>query len=122
VIGAEQIILGNSRVVLAGGTESMSQAPFHISGLSARWGVALGKGIKAEDALWAGLSDSYAKLPMGLTAEKLGEKYGISRDDCDQYALRSQNSYQEALNNKVYENELCAVEIAGKKGKGVGNC
>jgi acetyl-CoA acyltransferase 2 len=117
VIGAEQIILGNSRVVLAGGTESMSQAPFHISGLSARWGVALGKGIKAEDALWAGLSDSYAKLPMGLTAENLASKYGISRDDCDQYALRSQHTYQEALSNKVYENELCPVEIASKKGK-----
>lgn len=44
--------------------------------------------MKAEDALWAGLTDSYAKLPMGLTAEKLGEKYGITRAEADQFGLR----------------------------------
>jgi len=115
-IGAEQIILGNAKVVLAGGTESMSQAPYHIPG-AARFGNALGKDLVAKDALWAGLSDSYVKLPMGLTAEKLGEKYGITRDDCDKYALRSQHTYQEALKAGVYQHEITPIEISGKKGK-----
>lgn len=116
-VGAEYITLGNAKIVLAGGTESMSQAPFHISGLAARFGVALGKGLKAEDALWAGLSDSYAKLPMGMTAEKLGEMYGITREDCDNYALRSQMTYQQALADKVFDAEIAPVEVQGKKGK-----
>ncbi len=118
-LAAESIILGNSKIVVAGGTESMSQTPLHISGLAARWGVALGKGLKAEDALWAGLSDSYAKLPMGLTAEKLGEMYGITREDCDHYSLRSQQTYQAARANGVFNAEIAPVEIHGRKGKEV---
>ena len=55
---------GRSSLVLSGGTENMSQAPMVIDGITARWGAALGKGFKAEDSLWAGLTDSYAKLPM----------------------------------------------------------
>ena len=52
----------------------MSQAPLAIDGLTARWGAALGKGMAAQDTLWAGLTDSYAKIPMGITAENLAEK------------------------------------------------
>ena len=47
-----------------------------------------GKGMKAEDSLWAGLTDSYAKLPMGLTAEKLGAQYKVTRQECDDFGLR----------------------------------
>jgi len=87
-----------------------------IDGLSARFGTALGKGLKAEDSLWAGLSDSYAKLPMGLTAENLAVKYNITREQCDAYGLRSQNLYQAAAAAGVFNAEIAPVELKGKKG------
>ncbi len=94
----------------------MSQAPMVIDGLSARFGTALGKGLKAEDALWAGLTDSYAKLPMGLTAENLAVKFNITREECDAYGLRSQLLYAKALAAGVFADEIAPVEVKGKKG------
>lgn len=93
----------------------------HIDGLTARWGAQLGKGMKAEDSLWAGLTDSYIKLPMGLTAEKLGEKYGITREQCDEYAYRSQHSYHQAFLANVFKDEIGEVSIPSKKGPSVVN-
>ena len=95
----------------------MSQAPFVIDGVSSRFGVALGKGLKAEDSLWAGLTDSYAGLPMGLTAEKLAEQYNITRADCDEYGLRSQSSYQAAAAAGIYANEIAPMQVKGRKGE-----
>jgi acetyl-CoA acyltransferase 2 len=115
-LAAEAIELGRANIILCGGTENMSQTPLHISGLAARWGTPLGKGLQAEDALWAGLSDSYAKLPMGLTAEKLGAQFGITREQCDEFALRSQNLTEKAYANKVFDAEIAPVDIKGKKG------
>lgn len=115
-IGAEAVQLGNSSITLCGGTENMSQAPMVIDGLSARFGTALGKGLKAEDALWAGLTDSYAKLPMGLTAENLAVKFNITREECDAYGLRSQLLYAKALAAGVFADEIAPVEVKGKKG------
>jgi acetyl-CoA acyltransferase 2 len=94
----------------------MSQAPMVIDGLTARWGAALGKGMKAEDSLWAGLTDSFIKLPMGLTAEKLGAQYGITRQQCDEFGLRSQVLYQQAAAAGIFKNEISGVEIKGRKG------
>lgn len=115
-LGAESIMLGRSSITICAGTENMSQAPMVIDGLTARWGAALGKGMKAEDALWAGLTDTHVKLPMGLTAEKLGEKYGITRDQCDEFALRSQNLYQKAQEAGVFDAEIAPMQVKGKKG------
>lgn len=115
-LGVEAIEQGRSAIALCGGTENMSQAPMVLDGLSTRFGTALGKGIKAEDQLWAGLTDSYAKIPMGLTAEKLGAQFGITREQCDEYALRSQHTYHEAAKNGIFHTEIAEVEIKGKKG------
>ena len=115
-LGAESIQLGRSEIALCGGTENMSQAPMVIDGLSARWGAGLGKGLHAEDALWAGLTDSHSGLPMGLTAEKLAEQYGITREDCDEYALRSQNTWQAAHEAGVFADEIEPVEVKTRKG------
>lgn len=115
-LGVEAIEQGRSSIALCGGTENMSQAPMVLDGLSTRFGTALGKGIKAEDQLWAGLTDSYAKIPMGLTAEKLGAQFGITRDQCDEYALRSQHTYHEAAKHGIFHTEIAEVEIKGKKG------
>ena len=63
----------------------MSNAPLNVSGNNARWGVKLGTGLKMSDALWDGLTDSYAGTPMGITAENLAKKYGITREVRKQY-------------------------------------
>lgn len=115
-LGAEAIQQRRSKITACGGSENMSQAPMVIDGLTARWGAQLGKGLEAKDSLWAGLTDTYAKLPMGLTAEKLAEKYGITREQCDEYGLRSQQLYQKAFDAGVFVNEIAPVEIKGKKG------
>ena len=69
----------------------MSQAPYALR--NARWGSSLGKDLKLEDTLWSGLQDSYVKLPMAITAEKLAEIYGITREMCDEFALTSQQRW-----------------------------
>jgi acetyl-CoA acyltransferase 2 len=88
-----------------------------IDGLTARWGAALGKGLKAEDSLWSGLTDSMIGLPMGITAENLAEQYNISREDCDAFALRSQQNWAVANERGHYTAEIEPIEIKGKKGK-----
>jgi len=77
-LAANSIKLGESKIVIAGGSENMSAAPLQIGGNDARWGVNLGAGLKVEDALWSGLTDSYAGTPMGITAENLAVKYVAS--------------------------------------------
>src|SRR5689334_24809050 len=90
IISAAQLIeLGEGSVVLAGGMESMSQAPHVIRG--ARWGFRLGEG-KLEDSLMVSLMDSYCGCYMAVTAENLARKYEISREEQDQFALRSQKA------------------------------
>lgn len=94
VNAAQEILLGESEIVLAGGTESMSLAPFTLSG-SSRWGLKLGQDPKLSDSLWSALTDQYpTPTPMGITAENLAEKYNISKEECDEYAVLSQNRYE----------------------------
>ncbi|MDE2571970.1 MAG: acetyl-CoA C-acyltransferase, partial [bacterium] len=89
ISAAHHLLLGEASYVLAGGTESMSQAPHVIRG--ARWGLSLGQG-QLEDSLWVGLTDSYNNMPMAITAENLAERYGVSRQASDEFALRSQQN------------------------------
>ncbi len=93
--GARLILTGESETVLVGGTESMSQAPYVLRG--ARFGYRLGNS-ELEDSLMSGLTDSFAKLPMAMTAENLAVKYGITREECDAFALQSQLKTNEAVN------------------------
>ena len=85
---AERLELGEADVVLAGGTENMSQAPHILRG--GREGYPFGKAPALEDSLWSALTDSYCNAPMAITAETLAAKYGLTREMCDEYALRSQ--------------------------------
>ena len=109
---ALRLLLGESRLVLAGGMENMTQAPFVIRGL--RNGLKLGGGA-LEDSLMAGLTDSYCGLPMALTAENLAVQYGIRRRDADTYALRSQQAADAAYKACRIKEELVPVEV--KQGK-----
>src|SRR5438067_12023294 len=87
ITAAQMIQLGESKVALAGGMESMSQAPHVLRG--ARWGLALGEG-KMEDSLMVALLDSYCGLYMAQTAERYGGQQGITREMQDEFALGSQ--------------------------------
>ena len=118
-MAVEAIQLNRGNVFLTGGTENMSQCPMVIDGLSARFGTALGKGLKAEDLLWCSLSDAHAGTPMGITAENLAEKYDISRTECDEYALRSQQLYAQARDSGIYEAEISPVTVKTRKGNEV---
>lgn len=115
VNGAQEIALGEAQVALCAGSESMSLAP-HVT-RDIRFGVRLGLDVKLEDALWSGLSDSYCKLPMGMTAENLAEQYGITRADVDTFALQSQHRWQAANDAGRFRDEITPVKIKGKKGE-----
>ena len=105
---------GQAEVVLAGGTESMSQAPLVVRGT--RWGWPLGKPPPMEDMLWSALTDSYCGLPMALTAEKLAEQYRISQDEVDERSIRSQRRWAAADEAGRFKAELAPLELKGKKG------
>ncbi|XP_078666376.1 3-ketoacyl-CoA thiolase, mitochondrial-like [Branchiostoma floridae x Branchiostoma belcheri] len=115
VNGAQDIIMGDAEIVLTGGSESMTQAPFVLR--NARFGTRLGLDLNLEDTLWTGLTDQHINTPMGVTAENLGEKYDISREDCDNYAIRTQTRWKDAHDNGRFNEELVPVTVKGKKGK-----
>ncbi|MHB8420088.1 MAG: acetyl-CoA C-acetyltransferase [Myxococcales bacterium] len=113
VQGAQRILLGETELVLVGGTESMSQAPHVIRG--ARWGLPLGKG-GLEDSLWSALTDSYTGMPMALTAEKLAEQYGIAQRAVDEFSVSSQKRFAAAQEAGRFKEEIAEVQLPGKKG------
>jgi acetyl-CoA acyltransferase 2 len=113
VSGAQHVLLDEAQMVLAGGTENMSQVPHIIRGL--RSGLALGQG-KLEDWLWEGLNDPYAGCSMAITAENCAEKYGITREESDCFALRSQQLADRAWTSGVMKEEVVPVEIKTRKG------
>jgi len=112
------IQLGQASVVMAGGTESMSQAPLVLNGQDVRFkgSVPLGKGLQMQDSLWDGLTDSHIKTPMGMTAENLAEQYNITRQECDEYSIRSQQLHKAAQDAGFFRDEMAPIQIAGRKG------
>ncbi|KAK2566216.1 3-ketoacyl-CoA thiolase [Acropora cervicornis] len=114
VTAAQEIQLGESDIVLCGGSENMSQAPYALR--DARFGTRLGLDLKLEDTLWQGLTDFHVKLPMGVTGENLAEKYNITREECDEFALLSQKRWAQAQENGRFVEEIVSVSVKGKKG------
>jgi acetyl-CoA acetyltransferase family protein len=117
VSGAEQILLGEAEVALCGGAESMSQAPHVIRG--ARFGeLRLGEaGGFMEDLLWAALTDTQCNLSMAQTAEKLADKYGVTREEADQAAVRSQQRAKQAWDEGRMQEEVEPVPVKTRKGE-----
>ena len=113
---AEQIVLGQAKTVLAGGTENMSQAPYVVYG--ARRGFKLGQG-KMEDSLLLGLMDTYCRLFMAQTAEKIANEAGITREEQDAFALRSQQAAKRAQDAGIHAEEIVPVEVPRGRGKTV---
>ena len=117
VTAAQMIQLGEATTVLAGGMESMSQAPHVIRGM--RWGVGLGEG-KLEDSLMVALLDSYCGLYMANTAELYAEQQGITREQQDEFALRSQKLADEAYKACRMSEELTPVPLKNRRGEPTG--
>jgi acetyl-CoA acyltransferase 2 len=115
--GAQEILLGHAEVVLAGGTESMSQAPHVVRG--ARWGaLRLGDaGGAFEDLLWDALKDSRCGLTMAETAEELADRYAVTREASDAVALRSQQRAKAAWEAGRFDAEVAPVTVPGRKGE-----
>jgi acetyl-CoA C-acetyltransferase/acetyl-CoA acyltransferase 2 len=114
VSGLQMIQSGEANAVLAGGVEQMSQIPYVMRNVRFG-GIRMGPG-ELEDAMTSALTDAYAGIPMAITAENLGEKYGITREQVDEYSLKTQARYKEALAAGKFAQEISPVIIEGKKG------
>jgi acetyl-CoA acyltransferase 2 len=113
VSGAQDILIGDARVCLVGGADSMSQAPHVSRGL--RWGLPLGKSPPLDDSLWEALRDTYVNLAMAETAENLAEQYELSRQCVDEFALRSQQLAAEAWASGAFKDEVVGVPVKNPK-------
>ncbi len=113
VTAAELMLTEQASCVLAGGTESMSQAPHVIRG--ARWGLPLGKG-GLEDMLWSALTDSYTGQAMALTAEQLAVDYQLTQEMVDEYAMLTQKRFAAAQEAGRLQEEISPLTLKGKKG------
>jgi acetyl-CoA C-acetyltransferase len=114
-LGAQSILMGDADLVVAGGTESMSNAPYVLP--SARWGARMGHAqlldSMIQDGLWCGHGDTH----MGITAENVAAKHGISREAQDAFALASQQKAAAAQAAGAFDREVFTVTLAGKKGE-----
>lgn len=114
ISAAQSIRLGESGLALAGGTENMSQSP-HADFVSRFGGVKLGA-IQLEDMLMSTLTDSYIGCGMGVTAENLADRYGITRERQDEYAVSSHSRAAAATASGILAEEIVAVEVTGRGG------
>lgn len=116
-LGYQEIAFGNMDCVLAGGTESMSRVPYYLDG--GRWGYRLGNQELVDGMYRDGFVCQLCKMVMGETAEILAEQYKISRDEQDQFALRSQQKAESAIKSGRFQDEIVPIRIQTKKGEDV---
>jgi acetyl-CoA C-acetyltransferase len=115
MLAAQSIKCGDAEVIVAGGTESMSRAPYLLPG--ARWGERLGHGKVLDHMIHEGLTDAFHDIHMGITAENLVERYGISRADQDAFAAESQQRAERAIREGRFKDEIVPVPVPQKKGE-----
>ena len=115
ILAAEQIMLGRANIVLAGGAESMSRVPYFAEG--ARFGMRMGHTELVDGMYRDGFNDPLSGLIMGETAEVLARHYGISREEQDEYALRSQQRAAAAIAAGRFEDERLALELKDRQGR-----
>lgn len=114
-LAVQEIMLGDADVILCGGTESMSNAPYIIP--SARFGQRMGHGKLVDTMIEDGLTDAFNKYHMGITAENIAEKWNISREEQDKFAVESQRKAIEAQKLGKFNEEIVKIEIPNKKGE-----
>ncbi|HBT48368.1 MAG: Acetyl-CoA acetyltransferase [Caldanaerobacter subterraneus] len=115
-MAAQAVMLGDADIVVAGGMESMSRAPYLLR--DARWGYRMNmpSGELVDVMVYDGLWDVFNQYHMGITAENIAERYKISRQEQDEFALRSQNLAEAAIKAGKFEEEIVPVPIPQKKG------
>lgn len=113
-LGYQSLLLGENKIVLVGGIENMSQIPFLLD--RARWGYRLGNGVLIDAMYRDGLFCPLAEMIMGETAEILAEKFNITRQEQDEYALESQIKAKKAIEDGRFEDEIVPVKIKDNKG------
>jgi len=114
-LAAQSIKAGDCDVVLAGGTESMSNIPYLL--MDARWGYRLGDNLLVDSQYKDGIFCPLADCLMGETAENLVDKFNFTREQLDEYALRSQNSAEKAIKSGQFKDEIIPIEVKKKKEK-----
>ncbi|HHJ9582939.1 TPA: acetyl-CoA C-acetyltransferase [Streptococcus pyogenes] len=114
-LGAQKIQTGNTDIVLVGGTENMSQAPYVLQGQ--RWGSRMGDSKVVDTMLKDGLSDAFAGYHMGITAENIVQQYGLTREEQDAFAADSQRKAQLAIEKGCFKEEIAPVTIPQRKGE-----
>src|ERR1700676_4618372 len=114
-LAAQDVMLGESAIVVAGGMESMSNCPYLLPG--ARTGYRIGNGEIVDSMIHDGLWEVYENFHMGMTAELVAEKYKISREQQDQFALESHQKAVRAMNSCFVESQILPIEVPQKKGE-----
>lgn len=113
-MGAQFIMLGDADVVLAGGSESMSNAPYVMP--KARWGQRMGDGKIVDTMINDALTDAFDGTHMGITAENIAEQWNLSREEQDEFAAKSQQKAEKAQQEGRFADEIVSVEIPQRKG------
>jgi len=113
-LAAQLVRLGDCDVVVAGGTENMSMAPYALP--KARWGQRMGNGTLLDTMINDALTDAFSQVHMGITAENIAEQWGISREEQDAFAAASQQKAEAAIKAGKFEDEIVSIEIPQRKG------
>ncbi len=113
-MAAQFIMLGDADVVLAGGIESMSNAPYLVE--NARWGQRMGDGKITDTMIRDGLTDAFYGYHMGITAENIAERWNLTKEEQDQFALESQQKAEKAQKEGRFKDEIVPVEVPQRKG------
>lgn len=113
-LAAQLIRLGDADVIVAGGTENMSQAPYAIP--NARWGQRMGNGTMVDTMINDALTDAFSQVHMGITAENIAEQWEITREEQDAFAANSQQKAEAAIKAGKFADEIVGVEIPQRKG------
>ncbi len=114
-LAAQAIMAGEADIVLAGGTENMSQAPYLLK--KARWGQRMGDGVIEDYMVKDGLWDIFNDYHMGITAENIAEQWNLSREEQDEFALNSQLRAEKAIKEGRFKDEIVPVEVPQRKGE-----
>lgn len=117
-LAVQSILAGDNDIVVAGGMESMSNAPFVTSG-KARWGLRMGDSKLVDVMIKDGLWDAFNNYHMGITSENVAEKFGVTREDQDEVSARSQQRAIAAIKSGAFKDEIVPVTIKTKKGETV---
>ena len=114
-MAADMIRAGEAEIVVAGGMESMSKAPYLLQ--NGRYGYRMGDGALIDSMTHDALTDAFNNYHMGITAENVAEKYGLTREELDEFSAKSQQKACKAIEEGKFKDEIVPVEVKGRKGK-----